>query len=179
MVLALPVNTLPGVGFEPALPGATAEALGSNAGRGRKVWLRARGVPAGVLAAGAGEGLHWLYADRALDDGDVLLIGFGYEDPAFDPGVARRRRARAARVLPGRRAGRIRPSRLERRPFSRGTWATAPVGQARVCSRPSASRRTGGSRSRPSDVAPREAGWIEGALLRGRGRGALGAGPDA
>ena len=84
-VLALPVNTLPALAFEPALPAATAEALGTNAGRALKLWLRARGVPAGVLAAGAGEGLHWLYADRTLDGGDVLLLGFGYEDPAFDP----------------------------------------------------------------------------------------------
>ena len=44
-MLALPVNSLPAIGFEPALPAATAEALGWNAGRARKLWLRARGVP--------------------------------------------------------------------------------------------------------------------------------------
>ena len=99
-VLALPVNALPAVRFEPALPAATAEALGTNAGRAHKVWLRARGVPAGVLAAGAGEGLHWLYADRVLDDGDVLLLGFGYQDDALTRPLASGPRARPGGVLP-------------------------------------------------------------------------------
>ena len=51
-------------------------------------------------------------------------------------------------------------------PVSLGTWATAPVGRAEVLS---------GERFPPhgrvafatADVAPREAGWIEGALLAG------------
>jgi monoamine oxidase len=175
VVLAVPVNTLPGVGFEPALPGATAEALGSNAGRGRKVWLRARGVPAGVLAAGAGEGLHWLYADRALDDGDVLLIGFGYEDPAFDPGGACRRRARAPRVLPGCAAGGIRPSRLDRRPLlarhlgnrGRRTRGSAD-GRALPAAREDRVRDLGRGRC--------GAGLDRGRTAGGRGCGALGAG---
>ena len=61
-VLRCPSTPLPAIGFEPALPGATAEALGS-AGRGL-AWLRARGVPA-AFAAGAGGGAVWLFADRA------------------------------------------------------------------------------------------------------------------
>jgi monoamine oxidase len=165
-VLALPVNSLPGVAFDPALPAATAEALGTNAGRARKVWLRARGVPAGVLAAGAGEGLHWLYADRTLDDGDVLLIGFGYEDPAFDPGshadVERALRA----FFPDAELVASDHHDWIGDPFSRGTWATATVGQADLLT---AARFPPHGRIAfaTSDVAPREAGWIEGALLSG------------
>jgi len=30
--------------------------------------------------------LEYQIADRTLDNGDVLLIAFGYQDPAFDPG---------------------------------------------------------------------------------------------
>jgi monoamine oxidase len=165
-VLALPVNALPGVAFEPALPGATAEALGTNAGRGRKVWLRARGVPAGVLAAGAGEGLHWLYADRTLDDGDVLLIGFGYEDPAFDPGahgdVERALRA----FFPDAELVASDHHDWIADPFARGTWATATVGHAHLLT---AERFPPHGRIAfaTSDVAADEAGWIEGALLSG------------
>ena len=148
-VLALPVNTLPAISFEPALPDATAEALGINAGRAHKVWLRARGVPAGVLAAGAGDGLHWLYADRMLDDGDVLLLGFGYEDPAFDPGSHADVERALHAVLPRRRAGRVRPPRLERRPVCARHLGDGAGRAGRAAHAPSASRRTGGSPSRP------------------------------
>ena len=165
-VLAIPVNTLPGVRFEPPLPGATAEALGTNAGRALKVWLRAREVPPGVLAAGAGEGLHWLYADRVLDGGDVLLLGFGYEDEAFDPASRGDVERALRRFFP--QAGLVAFDHHDWNadPFARGTWATAPVGQAELLT---------GERFPPhgrvafatADVAPREAGWIEGALIAG------------
>jgi monoamine oxidase len=165
-VLALPVNALPSVGFAPTLPGATAEALGTNAGRALKVWMRARGVPPGVLAAGAGEGLHWLYADRVLEGGDVLLLGFGYEDEAFDPGdrgdVERALRA----FFPEAELAAFDHHDWNADPFSRGTWATAPVGRAEVLS---AERFPPHGRVAfaTADVAPREAGWIEGALVAG------------
>jgi monoamine oxidase len=174
-VLALPVNTLPGIAFDPALPGPTAEALGCNAGRARKVWLRARGVPAGVLAAGAGEGLHWLYADRSLDDGDVLLIGFGYEDSAFDAGshadVERALRA----FFPDAQLIASDHHDWVADPFSLGTWATATVGRAELL----AAERFpphGRIAFATSDVAAHEPGWIEGALISGAaaGRWALG-----
>ena len=47
-VLALPRSTCcrPSA-LRRGSPAATAEALGTNAGRAHKVWLRARGVPAG------------------------------------------------------------------------------------------------------------------------------------
>ena len=165
-VIALPVNALPAIGFEPALPAATAEALGTNAGRAHKLWLRARGVPSGVLAAGAGEGLDWLYADRTLADGDVLVIGFGYEHPAFDASayadVERALRAffPAAELVASDRHDWIGD------PFSRGTWATATVGRAELLSAerfPSHGRIAFAT----SDVAAEEAGWIEGALRAG------------
>jgi monoamine oxidase len=165
-VLALPVNALPAITFEPALRAATAEALGSNAGRARKVWLRTRGVPAGVLAAGAGEGLHWLYADRVLEDGDVLLIGFGYEDPAFDP-AAHADVERALRAFfPDAELVASDHHDWIADPYARGTWATATVGRADLLT---AERFPPHGRIAfaTSDVAPDEAGWIEGALIAG------------
>ena len=165
-VLALPVNSLPAIGFEPALPAATAEALGSNAGRAHKLWLRARGVPSGVLAAGAGEGLDWLYADRTLDDGDVLLLGFGYEHPAFDP-AAHADVERALRAFfPDAELVASDGHDWIGDPFSRGTWATATVGCAELLS---AERFPpfGRIAFATSDVAAEEPGWIEGALRAG------------
>src|SRR5262245_31446748 len=40
-IVALPVNVLPDVAFDPPLPAATAEAAGTNAGRAYKLWFRA------------------------------------------------------------------------------------------------------------------------------------------
>jgi monoamine oxidase len=165
-VLALPVNTLPGVAFEPALPAATAEALGTNAGRAHKVWLRARGVPPGVLAAGAGEGLHWLYADRVLDGGDVLLLGFGYEDDAFDPAARPDVERALTAFFPGAQLIAFDHHDWNADPYARGTWATAPVGRAELLTSerfPPFARVAFAT----ADIAPREAGWIEGAFLAG------------
>jgi monoamine oxidase len=165
-VLALPVNVLPAIDFHPALQPATAESLGTNAGRARKVWLRARGVPAGVLAAGAGEGLHWLSADRVLDDGDVLLLGFGYEDPAFDPGAHDQVERALRAFFPEAELVAADHHDWIRDPFSRGTWATASVGRADLLT----ARRFpphGRIAFATSDIATAEAGWIEGALVAG------------
>jgi monoamine oxidase len=165
-VLALPVNALPGIAFRPALPVATTEALGTNAGRAHKVWLRARGVPGGVLAAGAGEGLDWLYADRTLDDGDVLLIGFGYEQAAFDPAAhADVERALQAFFPDAELVASDRHDWIGD-PFSRGTWATATVGRAELL-RAERFPPHGRIAFATSDVAAEEPGWIEGALRAG------------
>jgi monoamine oxidase len=166
VVLALPVNTLPALGFEPELPAATTEALGTNAGRARKVWMRARGVPPGVLAAGAGEGLHWLYADRVLDDGDVLLLGFGYEDPAFDAGAHADVQRALRAFFPDAELIACDHHDWIADPFSRGTWATATVGCAALLT-PGRFPPHGRIAFATSDVAQREPGWIEGALCAG------------
>jgi monoamine oxidase len=165
-VLALPVNTLPGVAFEPALPAGTAEALGANAGRAHKVWMRVRGVPAGVLASGAGEGLDWLYADRTLPDGDGLLLGFGYDDGAFDPGQRAAVERALAAFFPEADLVAFDHHDWNADPYSLGTWATAGAGSAELLT---AERfpPCGRVAFATSDVAPREAGWIEGALLAG------------
>ena len=130
-------------------------------------------MPSGVLAAGAGEGLDWLYADRTLAGGDVLLLGFGYEDPAFDPSahadVERALRAffPEAELVASDRHDWIGD------PFSRGTWATATVGRAELLS---AERFPPHGRIAfaTSDVAAEEAGLDRGRAARGRGGGALG-----
>jgi monoamine oxidase len=166
VVLALPVNVLPTLGFHPPLAPATAEAAGSNAGRALKLWLRASGVPADALAAGAGEGLHWLRCDRELD-GDALLIGFGYEDAGFDPAS----RADVERALRAFFPEGVLVSwdwhDWNRDPFSRGTWATAQPGPDARLLRPDRFPPHERIVFATSDVAESEAGWIEGALVAG------------
>ena len=126
-----------------------------------------------MLAAGAGEGLDWLYADRTLEDGDVLLIGFGYEHPAFDP-AAHADVERALRAFfPDAELVASDQHDWIADPFSRGTWATATVGRAELLS---AERFPPHGQDRVRDLGRggRGAGLDRGRAARRRGGGALG-----
>jgi monoamine oxidase len=164
-IVALPVNVLPHVRFDPPLPGPTTRAAGTNAGRAIKLWVRARGAPQGALAAGRGEGIHWMIGDRDLD-GDALMLGFGYQDPAFDPA----RRADAERALhaffPEAELIAWDWHDWNADPWARGTWATATVGAPDLLT-PDHFRPHGRISFATSDVASSEPGWIEGALVSG------------
>jgi monoamine oxidase len=164
-ILAVPVNLLPHIAFNPPLPPATAEAAGSNAGRAYKIWFRARGVPERSLAAGRGDGIHWLYADRVAG-GDTYALGFGYESSGFDPADADQA-ARALRAFwPDAELIAHDHHDWNADPWSRGTWATATAGRSELLT---AARFSPHERIAfaTADVAPHEAGWIEGALIAG------------
>jgi monoamine oxidase len=166
VIVALPVNVLPDVAFDPPLPAATAEAAGTNAGRAYKLWFRARGLPAASVAAGAGAGVSWIYADQDLGDGTVLALGFGYEDPSFDPSDPAQAAGALRALWPEAELVAYDYHDWNTDPHARGTWPTATVGKAELLTH---------ERFPPhgrvffagSDVAPHDAGWIEGALLSG------------
>ena len=165
LVVALPLNCLPDVRFAPALPPAVAEAAGMNAGAAVKVVMRARGVGPHGIAVGIGPGLNWLYAD-AEEDGEVLVTGFGWEDPSFDAGdrahVERALRAfhPNAELVAWRHHDWIGDS------ASRGTWLTAPAGRPGIVD-PERFRPVGRICFAGSDVAAEHAGWFEGAVRSG------------
>ena len=131
-VVALPINVLPNVVFDPPLPERTAEAAGTNAGRAYKIWFRARGLPAASVAAGAGAGVDWIYADRDLGDGTVLALGFGYEDPSFDPRDDAQVEAALRALWPEAELVAYDLHDWNTDPHSLGTWPTATVGKAEL-----------------------------------------------
>jgi len=164
-VLAVPLNLLSQISFDPALPAPLAEAAGQNAGRAVKLLLHARGVPPRSLAAGRGEGLHWLYGDRETAEG-VAVTAFGYEHPAFDP-------TDRTAVERGLRAFYPQAELLgwdwhdwNGDPFSLGTWATAPAGAAGLLD-PARGVPSGRLAFATSDLADEDQGWVEGALRAG------------
>jgi monoamine oxidase len=164
-VIAVPINCLPGIEFTPPLPPPTQEAAGANAGAAVKLLMLARGVPAHGIAVGIGPGLNWLYADREVD-GETLVIGFGWDDPEFDPTD----RGHVARVLgaffPEGELIDWRHHDWIHDPRSLGTWLTAPADRADLVD-PGRFRPTGRLVFAGSDVAEQEAGWFEGALRSG------------
>jgi monoamine oxidase len=165
LVLAVPLNCLPAVAFEPALPERVRAAAGANAGAAVKVLMLAHGVPEHGIAVGIGPGLHWLYAD-AERDGATLVTGFGWADANFDPADrgAVERALRAffpdAALLDWAHHDWIAD------PAARGTWLTAPAGQVGLVD-PARFGPVGRLAFAGSDVAAEEAGWFEGALRSG------------
>ena len=49
------------------------------------MWIKARGPSVGTLATGGPDGIRWLFAERASNDGATLLVGFSLADDGFDP----------------------------------------------------------------------------------------------
>ncbi|HEY0389332.1 MAG TPA: NAD(P)/FAD-dependent oxidoreductase [Gaiellales bacterium] len=165
LVLALPLNCLPGVRFSPGLPVRVAEAAGANAGAAVKVVMLARGVEPHGIAVGTGPGLNWLYAE-AERDGSVLVTGFGWQDDRFD-GNERAHVERALRAFhPGAGLLDWRYHDWIGDPASLGTWLTAPAGRLDLVD----ARRflpAGPICFAGSDVASEHAGWFEGAVRSG------------
>jgi len=164
-IVALPVNLLPHVTFDPSLPEQTAAAAGTNAGRAIKLWVRARGAPRGALAADGGEGIHWMIGDRELD-GDVLMLGFGYQDPGFDPSQREHAERALQAFFPEAQLVSWDWHDWNGDPWARGTWATASVGAPDLLT-PERFRPHGRIAFATSDIASAEPGWIEGALVSG------------
>jgi monoamine oxidase len=165
LVLALPINCLPAIAFTPALPAATAEAAGANAGAAVKVLMLTRGVEPLTIAVGIGPGLNWLYADDAVGD-EVLVTGFGWEDESFD----QQDRDDVVRALtafhPGAELLDWASHDWIADPHSMGTWLTAPAGHVDLVD-PARFTPAGRIVFAGSDVAEEQAGWFEGALRSG------------
>ena len=165
VVLATPVNTLTDIEFSPPLPAGTQQALGANSGTALKVWLVAEGVAVGSLAFGMGEGLHWLYGDRVVEGG-TLVVSFGWPTNGFDPDNT----ADVARALHAfyPEAVLVAHHRHDwiHDPASQGTWATAPVGHPELLTAESFPP-VGRIAFATADIATDHAGWFEGALASG------------
>jgi len=165
VVVAVPVNLLPTIAFRPEVPPLTRAAMGSNAGNAIKMWLHVEGVRPGTLAFGQGHGLHWLYGDRAVGSG-CLVVGFGWPVEGFDPRNETDVAAALGAFYPEATLLSYHWHDWITDPASLGTWATAPVDHPERLSVerfPPFGRITFAT----SDVAPDNAGWFEGALSAG------------
>ncbi len=165
VILALPLNVLERIAFAPALPDRLGSSFGKNRGRAVKVWLAARGVPPASLAAGRGQGLNLLLADRAVDD-EQLVVGFGPASGRFDPSDGRHVQAALQAFYPEAELISFDSHDWNADPFARGTWATAPVGDVGALDH-SRFAPVGRLAFASSDFAPEAAGWIEGAMAAG------------
>jgi monoamine oxidase len=167
-VLAVPINTIPSIEFDPPLERKRLEPLElGHACRMIKVWMLATGVPDRMLAAGWGTPFYWLAAQAPAVDEAQLVVAFALEG-SIDPGdvgalqQALRAYAPEARVLAADHHD------WTGDPWSQGGWVAAPAGweSAGVFERIAAPH--GRVIMAGSDVADQFAGWMAGAIKSGR-----------
>jgi monoamine oxidase len=131
-----------------------------------KLWLHASGVPEGMLAAGWETPLHWLSAQRAHGDGQ-LVVAFALEG-ALDATDRDACEAALRAYAPDARVHAAFGHDWNADPFARGGWLCPPVGweSAGILERLAAPH--GRVLIAGSDVASEFAGWIAGAVSSGR-----------
>lgn len=179
VVVATPVNALGTMRFDPALRPAQAR-LASEKHRGRaiKVLMRVQGVAPGALATGEACGLRLMFAERALSDGSTAVIAFGLADEVTDTSPAAMDRA-LRRFFPEARLVAHDWHDWLRDPWSSGTWVSHGLGQSPLFAGPEWAPK-GRLSFATSDIASRESGWFEGAVLAGESAAeAILAGPAA
>jgi monoamine oxidase len=153
VIVAVPLNVLASIDFAPALPGDIGSlAAEGHAGHAVKAWLRATGVPADSVMYG--EAPREAYVID-LGDGEVLVGAFELGAPE-----------RLGRYHAGARVSGVFRHDWTTDPFARGTWLATRPGQwsrAKAFWKPYGNVVFAGG-----DLAPRWAGWMEGAVLSGR-----------
>ena len=172
VVVAVPLNALGAIEFDPPLPDdkQAAIALG-QASRGVKLMLRARGAAVAHGAIRPGHPFGYLATEQFDGDGTQLLIGFGPDaercDPADLAGVQRDLDA----ILPGFQAVAATAHDWFADEFSRGTWAIHRPGWYEH-HHASMQRPEGRLRLAGSDLADGWSGFIDGAIESGLRAGA-------
>lgn len=166
-VVALGVNQLADLTFEPPLAPAQAKAVATgHGGRAFKLWAKLRGVAVGTLATGGGRGVELAFVERASGDDAALVVGFGLQRDDDRPKDRAWVAAELAKFFPDARLIAHDWHDWVTDPYARGTWVAAPAG---------AEAGLGWQSWRPqgrlafagSDIARDQAGWFEAAVISG------------
>jgi monoamine oxidase len=165
-VVAVPVNTLAAIAFEPPLAPVKQAMVGAGqSSHGLKAWIRARGAVSRFACAPSAHGLTYLSSEYAVD-GDTLLVAFGPDAGAVDPADPTAVAARAEALLPGREVVAVHAHDWTADEFARGTWSMYRPGQLTrhlaELQRPEGRLVLAGS-----DVASGWNGFIDGAIESG------------
>jgi len=172
VVVAVPLNALHAIEFDPPLPDdkRAAIALG-QASRGIKLMLRARGEAVSQGAIRVGHPFGYLATEEIDDDGTQLLIGFGPDAARCDPGDLGGVQRDLDAILPGYQAVAATTHDWLADEFAQGTWAIHRPGwyehHHAAMQRPEGRLRLAGS-----DLADGWSGFIDGAIESGLRAGA-------
>lgn len=175
VVVAVPLNVLPSLEFEPSLPEAKKTAIAEGqASRGVKLFVRARGPDVLQNSIRCGHPFGYLDTELLLGDGTQLQIGFGVDAQRCDASDLAAVQRDLDAILPGYEAIDATAHDWLADEFSRGTWAIHRPGWY---TRHHAAMREPEGRLilAGSDLADGWAGFIDGAIESGLRAGRLAA----
>jgi monoamine oxidase len=159
-VVAVPLNTLGGIAFDPPLDEGVAAVVGQgHPGRSRKFWLMVEGVPDGLGGVGYGTAFQWLSWEGRVEDAS-LVVGFANRK-VTDPEAA------VGDYVPGARVLAVDTHDWVGDPWSLGTWLTSRPGWKRAGALRGFAEPHGRVVFAGSDVAEKHNGWIAGAIASG------------
>jgi pseudooxynicotine oxidase len=171
-VVAVPLNALGGIEFDPPLSETKQEgvALG-QASRGVKIFVHARGEP--IFQNGIKPGHPFGYLDTELlyPDGTQLMIGFGYDMDICDATDLAAVQRQLDEIIPGYEALAATAHDWFGDEFSRGTWAIHRPGWYTKY-HAEMQRPEGRALLAGSDLANGWAGFMDGAIESGLRAGA-------
>ncbi|MFZ0090712.1 MAG: NAD(P)/FAD-dependent oxidoreductase [Solirubrobacteraceae bacterium] len=175
VVVAVPLNTLPAIAFEPRLSEDKRRAIAlGQASRGIKVMIRARGEPVAQNAIAPGHAFGYLDTEALDADGTQILIGFGPDAERCDVADLAGMQRQLDAILPGYELLDATAHDWLADEFSRGTWAIHRPGwyehHHAAMRRPEGRLVFAGS-----DLADGWAGFIDGAIESGLRAGAAAA----
>jgi pseudooxynicotine oxidase len=172
VVVAVPLNVLDAIEFEPGLSEGKQEAIAlGQASRGVKIFIRARGGDVLENAIRPGHPFGYLDTEVLLGDGTQLQIGFGIDAERCDPDDAAAVQRALDEILPGYELVTATAHDWLADEYARGTWAIH---------RPGWYTRHHAEMRRPegrillsgSDLANGWSGFIDGAIESGLEAGA-------
>jgi monoamine oxidase len=171
-VVAVPLNALNGIEFDPTLSRTKQEGIAlGQASRGVKIFIHARGEP--IFQNGIKPGHPFGYLDTELlyPDGTQLMIGFGYDMDICDATDLATVQQQLDEIIPGYQVLAATAHDWLGDEFSRGTWAIHRPGwytkYHAEMQRPEGSVLLAGS-----DLANGWAGVMDGAIESGLRAGA-------
>ena len=124
VIVAVPLNALPGIEFDPPLSEGKQEAIAlGQASRGIKIFIHASGEPVFQNAIKPGHAFGYLDTEILYPDRTQLLIGFGPDADNCDATDLASVQRQLDEILPGYEALAATAHDWLSDEFSRGTWA--------------------------------------------------------
>jgi monoamine oxidase len=172
VVVAVPLNALGGIEFDPPLSETKRAAIElGQASRGVKIFIHARGEPVFTNGIKAGHAFGYLDTEIIYPDETQLMIGFGYDQELCDASDLAAVQRQLDDIIPGYEAIAATAHDWLADEFSRGTWAIHKPGWYTTY-HAEMQRPEGGVLIAGSDFANGWAGFMDGAIESGLRAGA-------
>ena len=166
-IVALPLNVLPAVEFDPPLSaGKRAAIAAGQASTGVKIFIHARGPAVQQNAIRPGHPFGYLATEYLLPDGEQVMIGFGTDGRACDADDLAAVQRQLDDIIPGYEVVAATANDWLGQEFSRGTWAIHRPGWY-TTHHANARRPEGRIVFAGSDIANGWSGFIDGAIESG------------